>query len=266
MDPIIVSLAVYLLLGAFAGTVAGLLGVGGGLIIVPVLAAVFALQHFDTHIVMHLAIGTSLATIVVTSISSGYAHHLHGAVLWPVFIRIAPGITVGAWLGAWLASILPTESLKLIFGLFELLVAVQMAFSVKPKASTRLPNTPGLSVVGVGIGTVSTIVGIGGGTLTVPFLSWCKVSIHHAIATSAACGIPIAIAGSLGFIVVGLGTTTLPDYSTGFVYWPAFSGVILTSMLFAPLGAKLAHRLSKSKLTRIFAVFLAGLGTYMILG
>ena len=256
----------YLALGAFAGTVAGLLGVGGGLIIVPVLAALFLQQGIEPAIIMHLAVGTSLATIVITSISSVYSHHKHGAVLWKIFWRLMPGIIIGAWLGAWLASMLPTKELKLIFGVFELLVAAQMGFGIKPPASSTLPGGAGLAAAGTGIGTVSAIVGIGGGTLTVPFLTWCQIKIHNAIATSAACGLPIAVAGSIGFMVTGSAQQSLPAYASGFVYWPAFLGIVITSALFAPFGAKLAHRLSTKKLRGVFAVFLVCLGVWMLVG
>jgi len=266
IDAFLYSITAYLLLGAFAGTVAGLLGVGGGLIIVPVLAALFARQGIEPGIIMHLAVGTSLATMVVTSISSVYSHHRHGAVLWGIFWRLTPGIIVGAWIGSWLASLLPTREFKLIFGAFELLVAAQMAFGLKPPASSSVPGSIGLTTAGSVIGTVSAIVGIGGGTLTVPFLTWCQVKIHNAIATSAACGLPIAVAGSIGFMVTGSSQNSLPGYASGFVYWPAFLGIVIASAMFAPLGAKLAHRLSTKKLRVVFAMFLVGLGGWMLLG
>ena len=259
-------LGAYLVLGAFAGTVAGLLGVGGGLIIVPVLATLFQRQGMGAEIIMHLAVGTSLATIIVTSISSVYSHHKRGAVLWQVFWRLAPGIIVGAWGGAWLASLLPTKEFRYVFAVFEWLVALQMIVGFKPSVNRNLPGNIGLAAAGGGIGVVSAIVGIGGGSLTVPFLSWCRVSIHNAIATSAACGLPIAISGTLGFILVGSIHQALPSYATGFVYWPAFLGIGLASASFAPLGAKLSHRLSVKNLRGVFAVFLLGLGVWMLLG
>lgn len=266
IDAFLYSAVAYLALGAFAGTVAGLLGVGGGLIIVPVLVVLFARQGIESSIIMHLAVGTSLATIVVTSISSVYSHHRHGAVLWRVFWRLTPGIVIGAWLGAWLASMLPTREFKLIFGVFELLVAAQMAFGFKPPPSSALPGGLGLAGAGSLIGTISAIIGIGGGSLTVPFLTWCQVKIHNAIATSAACGLPIAIAGSVGFMLTGSSQLSLPNYASGFVYWPAFIGIVIASALFAPLGAKLAHRLSTKKLRGTFAVFLLGLAVWMFVG
>lgn len=265
-EALLYSFAAYVLLGAFAGTVAGLLGVGGGLIIVPVLAALFARQGMDSSIIMHVAVGTSLATIVVTSVSSVYSHHKHRAVLWGVFRRLAPGIVAGAWFGAWLASLLPTRNFKLIFGVFELLVATQMVLGIKSPPSSRLPGSLRMGAAGVLIGTVSAVVGIGGGTLTVPFLTWCQVKIHNAIATSAACGLPIAVAGSIGFIITGSMQQNLPGYASGFVYWPAFIGIVIASAAFAPLGARWAHRLSTTKLRTVFALFLLCLGVWMLLG
>jgi len=163
----------YLLLGAFSGVAAGLLGIGGGLIIVPVLVWFFHQQGVDNSVVMHLALGTSLASIVFTSLSSIWAHHKKGAVIWAVFWQLSPSIMLGAWLGAALVNFLPTKSLTLLLGLFELYVAIQMTLNIKPKPHRLLPQTAGMTAAGGGIGFISAIMGIGGGTLTVPFLVWC---------------------------------------------------------------------------------------------
>ena len=262
MDAVII----YLLLGAFAGLVAGLLGVGGGLIIVPVLVFIFTDQGLAEHLIVHLAVGTSLATIVFTSISSVRAHHQHGAVLWPVFWQLTPGIVVGAWLGAAFADVLASDQLRRFFGVFELLVAIQMTFNVKPRPHRQLPNRAGMFGAGGVIGAISAIVGIGGGTMTVPFLVWCNVAMRKAVATSSACGLPIAIAGATGFIVTGWNAIDLPAYSSGYVYWPAFLGIVIASILTAPIGARLAHRLPAAQLKRIFAILLYILGLRMLLG
>lgn len=259
------ALIVYLILGAFVGIVAGLLGVGGGLIIVPVLILLFQHYDFSAGIITHLAVGTSLATIMLTSISSVRAHHAHGAVLWPVFWQLLPGIITGTLLGALLASFISSASLKTFFGIFELVVAMQMAMELRPTATRTLPRIPGMTLAGNLIGAVSALVGIGGGTMTVPFLVWCNITMQKAVATSSACGLPIAIAGAIGFMLTGWQNPQLPAGSTGFVYWPAFAGIILTSMLTAPLGAKLAHRLPSRTLKKIFAIFLAILGIRMLL-
>jgi hypothetical protein len=264
--PIVESFILYLSLGAFAGVMAGLLGVGGGLIIVPALVAIWAASGVQSAHVMHLAVGTSLATIVLTSISSVRAHHVHGAVAWPVFWRLAPGIVVGAALGAGLAAGLPGAVLKKFFGVFELAVAVQLSLGLRPKAERGLPGPFGVSAAGGVIGVISAILGIGGGTLTVPFLTWCGVSIQKAVATSAACGLPIAVAGSLAYVAMGWNVAGLPAAAAGYVYIPALAGVAAASVLSAPLGARLAHRLSATALKRVFAVFLAALGVWMLAG
>ena len=265
MEAILSTLLFYLTLGLFAGVMAGLLGVGGGLIIVPTLAWIFHHQQVDDAIVMHLAIGTSLATIVVTSISSVRAHHRRGAVLWPIFWRLTPGIVVGAWLGAAIADALPSAVLSKVFAVFVLTVAAQMGFGAKPAPHRELPGTAGMLTAGGVIGAVSAIVGIGGGSLTVPFLTWCNIAIRQAVATSSACGLPIALAGALGFVVTGLNATGRPDWSLGYVYGPALVGITLTSMLSAPLGAKLAHTLPTEMLKKVFAAFLTLVGVKMLL-
>lgn len=266
MEAILSTLLFYLTLGLFAGVMAGLLGVGGGLIIVPTLAWIFHHQQVDDAIVMHLAIGTSLATIVVTSISSVRAHHRRGAVLWPIFWQLTPGIIVGAWLGAAIADALPSAVLSKVFAVFVLTVAAQMGFGAKPAPHRELPGTAGMLTAGGVIGAVSAIVGIGGGSLTVPFLTWCNIAIRQAVATSSACGLPIALAGALGFVVTGLNATGRPDWSLGYVYGPALVGITLTSMLSAPLGAKLAHTLPTEMLKKVFAAFLTLVGVKMLLG
>lgn len=255
----------YPLVGAFVGVIAGLFGVGGGLVIVPVLVLIFYSQGMAPALIMHLAIGTSLATIIVTSLSSVRAHHRHGAVLWPVFLKLTPGIIAGTLLGAAVVGQLPNNALRVIFGVFELLVAAQIGFGIKTAPHRQLPGRAGMNATGGVIGVVSAIVGIGGGTLTVPFLVWCNIAIRQAVATSAACGLPIAVAGTIGFIIAGWSEAQLPSWSTGYVYWPAFAGIALASVLFAPLGAKLAHTLPADKLKRFFALFLAALGLRMLL-
>ncbi|WP_455222541.1 sulfite exporter TauE/SafE family protein [Kaarinaea lacus] len=255
----------YLLVGALAGVCAGLFGVGGGLIVVPALAYVFNYLNITSASIMQLAVGTSLAVIIVTSISSVLAHNKHGAVQWVLFLKMAPFIVVGSLLGAYFASRLPSDSLKLIFGAVEMLIASQMYFEFRPEPSRVLPGLAGLGTVSSGIGFISAVVGIGGGTMMVPFLTWCNVNIHKAVATSAACGMPIAIAGSLGFILLVPHAADLPERSIGFVYWPALVGIAFASMLVAPAGARLAHRLSTHKLRRIFALFLFFIGLTMLL-
>lgn len=255
----------YIGLGVFAGVAAGLFGIGGGLLIVPALAAIFTYLGFDQTAIMHLAIGTSLASIIFTSISSVLAHHKKGAVMWPTVFKLAPGILIGATAGGLIADYIPTKGLQWFFGIFELYVAIQMTFNFKPEPSRQLPATPGTLASGGIIGMISSLVGIGGGTLTVPFLMWCNTTIHKAIATSAACGLPIALAGTLGFVISGWGEANLPEQVIGFVHLPSLLGIVCASVLFAPLGAKLAHALPVQQLKRSFAVLLYVLAFYMLL-
>jgi len=256
----------YIGLGVVAGFVAGLLGVGGGLIIVPVLIVIFQLNNFADEIIVHMAIGTSLASIVFTSMSSIYAHHFqHKAVQWDIVKRLTPGIIFGALLGAVIADFIPAKILQKFFAVFELAVAFQMALNIKAHAARTLPNLTGMTSAGTGIGVVSSIVGIGGGTLTVPFLSWCNIKIQNAVATSSACGLPIAIAGCVGFVLMGWNEIALPEFALGYVYWPAFLAIVVSSILLAPVGAWLAHRLSAAKLKRFFSLVLFILGIKMLL-
>ncbi|MGD8311945.1 MAG: sulfite exporter TauE/SafE family protein [Gammaproteobacteria bacterium] len=257
------ELLTYLLTGAVAGLMAGLLGIGGGLVIVPALAWLFAGRGFADAALMHFAVGTSLATIVPTSISSLLAHHRRGSVYWPAVRSLTPGILVGALGGAWLARAISSPGLALVFGLFEILVALQLLAGTEPAPHRTLPGSGGLAVAGTVIGTVSALLGIGGGTLTVPFLLWCRIDIRRAVGTAAACGLPIALAGAAGFAAGGLHAGVRPGSNTGFIYWPAVAGIVLASIPLAPLGARLAHWLPRQTLQRVFALLLAAIGVRM---
>ena len=257
-------IVLYLLIGGFAGMLAGLLGVGGGLVIVPFLAWAFVQQEMAQEWVMHLAIGTSLATIVVTSISSVVTHHRRDAVRWDLFWLLLPGIVLGGWVGAQWARGVDSGFLQYLFACFELLVAIQMGFGLQPVAMHAMPGWRGNSVAGGVIGSVSVLVGIGGGTMTVPWLLWNRISVHQAVATSAAVGLPIAISGGIGFVWAGWGAAGLPVWSSGFVYWPAFVGIVAMSVVMAPLGARFAHQLPAKQLKRVFALFLFLLSLWML--
>ncbi|MEW5892627.1 MAG: sulfite exporter TauE/SafE family protein [Pseudomonadota bacterium] len=246
-------LAIYLGIGLIAGFIAGLLGVGGGLILVPVLSWVYAHQGFPAEYNIHMALGTSLATIVLTSISSLRAHHGHGAVHWAIVRRITPGIVAGTLAGAIAAAWLPDFGLRVFFTLFLFYAATQMLFGFKPKAHRQLPGWPGMTLAGAVIGTVSSWVGIGGGTLSVPFMTWCNVRFQEAIGTSAAIGFPIAVSGAVGYALSGQAAAGLPAWSLGFIYLPALAAIAAMSMVSAPWGARLTHRLPVAKLKRIFA-------------
>ncbi|MFC1588977.1 sulfite exporter TauE/SafE family protein [Pseudomonadota bacterium] len=254
----------YLATGVFAGLASGLLGVGGGLIIVPVLYFIFSAQNLPAEHIMHMALATSLATIIITSISSARAHHKKKAVLWPVFLLLAPGICIGAWLGGIAASEIKTEILKPAFGVFELFVAVHLLSNRKSQQHAITLSKIKSSIGGFIIGIVSAIVGIGGGTLTVPFLHWHNISIRNAVATSAACGLPIAVFGAASYVYTSWSINNLPEQTLGYVHLPAFVFIIITSFLFAPLGAKLAHRLPENTLKKGFAIFLMLIGLKMI--
>lgn len=260
------ELIIYLLIGAMAGFAAGLFGVGGGLIIVPILYIVFTQLHYDAAVIMHLAVGTSLATIIVTSISSISAHHKRGAVMWDVFRNLAPGLALGAFLGAGIADYMSGQGLQLLIGFFAIWVAYTM-FNGASKAvdpNHHLPSKGMQILAGAGIGVASAIFGIGGGSLTVPYLSRHGVVIQKAVATSAAGGLPIAIAGALGFMWFGSNTETEIPHSIGYVHIYAFIGISIMSFMTAKLGAKVAHKLSPAMLKRCFACLLATVGVYFI--
>lgn len=250
--------------GAVAGLLAGLFGVGGGLVIVPVLVAIFEMQGFNSSIHMHLALGTSLATIVMTSMSSVLAHHRKGAVEWPVFRQLAPGLVAGSLLGAALVDLVASEHLRIAFGVGEILVAVNMLRPKHTAKNSAMPSQAGLLSAGGVIGTLAAMAGIGGGTFMIPFLSWCGMTMHRVVATSAASGLPIALAGATGYIVTGWGEPALPDYSAGYLYLPGALGVVMASVAIAPLGADLAHRLPEDKLKLALAALLAGLGIKLL--
>ncbi len=254
----------YLVLGAVGGVLAGMMGVGGGIIIVPALFFIFQAQGFPEPVLMHLAVGSSLTTVVFTAFSSTRSHHLRSAVLWPAFKDLVPGIILGALLGASIATHLPTDFLRVLFGLFELFVAIQIGFGLKPSPGRDLLARSGMLAAGAVIGCLSVVLGIAGGSLTVPFLLWCNVSMKNAVGTSSAVGLPLSLAGAAGFLVVGWNDPFLPYGSTGYLYWPAILGIIVTSMLFAPAGAWLAHNLPVKTLKRCFAAVLAIIALRMI--
>ena len=258
------EIILYLFTGAVAGLSAGLLGIGGGLVIVPILFFIFSQQAVPAEHVMHMALATSLATIIITSFASARAHHQRGAVLWPIVFSLSPGIVIGAWLGAMFASVLASDVLRPVFGLFELMVASYLLVNVKPDTHGNHITRTASFTGGTVIGSISSIVGIGGGTLTVPFLLWHDIPIRNAVASSAACGFPIAVAGTTAYIVSGWSVSGLPPYTLGFVSLPAFALIIVTSIVTAPLGASLAHKLPETTLRTVFAFVLVALGVKML--
>jgi uncharacterized membrane protein YfcA len=253
-----------LLLGCFTGFLAGLLGIGGGMLMVPFMTMLFTAQHFAPQHIVHMAVATSLATILFTSISSIRAHHARGAVRWDIVRWLAPLAFLGTVIGAQFASQLKTPWLALFFGLFVGYSALQMLSSKKVAANKTMPSNS--TVLGVGglIGFMSSLVGAGGGFITVPFLSSRNVPLHQAVASSAAMGLPIALGGLLGYIISGLQVAGLPSGAWGYIYAPALFGCAVTSVLFAPIGAKVAHTMPVAQLKKIFACLLLALAAYML--
>ncbi len=256
--------SLYLATGLFTGLLSGLLGVGGGLIMVPVLSFIFSRLGFPLAYIMQLALGTSLAVIMVTSISSSRAHHSHQNVDWAIMKNIAFGIMLGAFFGSLVAAKFNASLLKGLFIIYVFLVALQILSDYAPNPSRILPARPALNAVGIVIGWISSFVGIGGGTLSVPFLIYCNVPTKRAIGTSSAIGLPIAVAGALGYMVSGLTVVHLPTYSLGFIYLPAFIIIALASLISVPFGALLVQILSVKKLKKIFALLLIIIGFNML--
>jgi uncharacterized membrane protein YfcA len=256
--------AAYLVLGAFVGFSAGLFGIGGGTLLVPVLLFLFDAQHFPAEHLLHLALGTSMANILFTSLASMRKHHQHGAVNWRVVRDITPGILLGTGIGAVFATSISPHFLGIFFALFVYFAAAQILFDVRPHASRQLPGMAGMTITGMLTGWLSSLVSIGGGTVVVPFLLWCNVSLRHAIGTSAAIGFPVAVGGTIGYVVTGMSIHALPAYSLGFVYLPALFWVALASVITAPLGAKATHHMKTGVLRKLFALLLIALATKML--
>jgi uncharacterized membrane protein YfcA len=254
----------FLVLGAATGFAAGLLGIGGGMLMVPFITFLLVQKNFPQAVVVHMAIATSLATIMFTSISSVRAHHKRGAVSWPIVKLLAPGILIGSFIGPWIGKQMNSSALALFFGLFVAASATQMLLDRKPAGSRELPKGPGLFAAGGGIGILSGLVGAGGGFISVPFMTWCNVKIHNAVATSAALGFPIAVAGTLSNIYFGMGIPDLPAGSLGFIYLPALVVIAITSVMTAPLGARTAHNMPVKTLKKAFALMLYVLAAYML--
>lgn len=257
---------VFLGVGAVAGVIAGLLGVGGGVIMVPAMDMTFTALGYPPQTSHHVALGTSLACIVFTALSSTRAHGKRGAVRWDIVKTVAPGLLMGTLLGSWLASLLPTQPLKIFFIVFLFYVSTQMLLGFKPKPSRQLPDWKSMTLIGVGIGIVAALVGIGGGGIFVPVLTFCNVTMHMAVGTAAAIGIPVALAGTAGYIINGLGHPDLPPHTVGFISLAALAGITAMSVLTAPLGARLAHSLPVKSLKKVFALFLLAMAVRMILG
>lgn len=254
------------LVGAVAGVLAGLFGIGGGIVVVPVLYLFFRQMGIDEAYRIHLAIGTSLAIIVFTSISSLVAHHRRGAVLWPAVRVLAGGIVLGGLLGAALAHAMSFATLRTAFGLLVIVIALYIVLGYRPPPSRTLPGLTGGTLAGIAMGAIASLAGIGGGVMTNPFLLWCGAPMRNAVATAAACTFPVALSGTLGFVVSGWPVTAGVAGATGYVFWPAVAGIAVGSTLTAPLGARIAHAVPVQGLRRAFAALLVLVGLRMLLG
>lgn len=258
----------YLVLGAVAGVLAGLLGIGGGLVLVAALVWLLPTQGVPAGLAVHVALATALASIILTGLSSARAHHQRGSVLWPTVAWLVPGLLLGGWLGSLLATRLDGEWLRGFIAAYCYLAALQLGLDW-PKAKQERPDAPrgpGYSASGGFIGAISALVGIGGGSMTVPLLVWRGVRPVRAVGTSSACGVAIALASAAGYAAHGPPLGGLPAGSWGYVFVPAAVGIALASVLTAPLGTRLAHRLSGQALRRLFAIFLVLVGTSLWLG
>ena len=255
----------YLAVGAVAGTMAGVFGIGGGVVIVPALRFVFAKQHIPADVAMHLAVGTSLATIALTGASSAWGHIKRGSVKRDWFFLLLPGLGFGAIMGVLIASTLSGGVLGRLFGVFLILLALRMIMGLNPKPGQGAPTPLGVMVAGVVIGGVSALFGIGGGVLSVPWLCRWGAKLPLAIGTSAACGMPIALVGAVSFAIVGWGHPSLPEWSLGYIMWPAFLCIALTSVPFARLGVRLAHSLPPQRIRLAFGGVLLIIGARFLL-
>ena len=263
IEPIlVVQLAV---LGLVTGFLAGLLGIGGGMIMVPFISAILSGRGVEPGLAVKMAIATSMATIIFTSVSSVRAHHKKGAVRWDIVKALAPGIVLGAMVASLgVFALLKGASLYFVFAAFVAFSGSQMFLDKKPSPTRQLPGTAGLLGAGGVIGALSGLVGAGGGFVSVPFMTWCNVPMHQAVATSAALGFPIALANVVGYVIAGQGLQGVPPYSFGYLWLPALVVIASCSVLMAPLGARAAHALPVKKLKRAFAVVLFTLAIYML--
>lgn len=260
------AIAIYLLVGAAAGLMAGVFGIGGGIVIVPALVFTFLAQGFDPAVVAHLAVGTSLATIVVTGASSAWGHWRRGSVRQDWLRLMMPGLLVGGILGVLFASVLPGHALTRLFGIFAVVMALKMLLTRPPATLGREPRRWPMTSAGALIGGVSTLFGVGGGVMSVPWLSRFTSRMTEAVGTSSAIGLPIALIGTATNVVVGWGEMTLPTGATGYVMWPAFVGLMATSVPMARVGVKVAHALPARTLRRIFALLLIVVGIKLMIG
>ncbi len=260
------TIVLYLVGGAVAGTLAGLLGIGGGLVVVPFLVLMLPHQGVPDNYVMHMAVGTTLMITMCTAVSSIRAHHRSGGILWDIAKTMFPALFLGAIIGANIADSVPSRALQILFGLFALFTAAKFFIHFKPKTIRPMPNNWILRGWSLLFSSFCSLLGLSGGVLVVPYLNRHNIKMENAVATSAVGTLPIAVGGGFSFLITGLNEVGLPHYSTGYIYWPAFFGIAITTIFFAPLGAKLAHRLPEKILKRVFAIFMIVVGIDMLFG
>lgn len=254
----------YFLTGAFAGTLSGLLGIGGGVIVVPALMLVFLHLGLSHAIVMHVAAGTSLAAMVVTTASSFFAHRGRGVEITPIFKRLFPAVLFGVVSGAILADFIHSHVLRIIFGVFVFFIGLRQIFLIEVPTHRKLPGSLGMNGMGLLIGVKSGLLGIGGGVITIPFLTYCNVPMRQAIGVATLISFTIAVTGTISLSITGMNETGLPPYSWGYIYWPAVLGIVCASPFFARFGAYLSHRVHVMKLKRVFGVLLLLTGLHML--
>ncbi len=263
LDPLLI--AELILLGICTGFLAGLLGIGGGMLMVPFMTIIFSARGLGPDLAVKMAIATSMATILFTSIASVRAHHKRGAVRWDLVRTLAPGIVIGSIIASMgVFALLKGSWLAIFFAVFVGFSATQMFIDRKPAPSRQIPGTAGQLGAGGFIGFISGLVGAGGGFISVPFMTWCNVAMHNAVATSAALGFPIALSNAVGYAIAGQSAAGLPPNSLGYIWLPALLVIAVGSVFTAPLGAKAAHALPVKKLKRIFASVLYLLAAYML--
>lgn len=248
------TILILLSIGCFVGFIAGMFGLGGGGMLVPILTSIFISMQMPINSVVHIALGTSMCTIIITTYSSFRSQHKKGAVRWDLFRLIAPGVLIGTFLGTFLASKLDSLPLAIIFSIFMFLLSIQMFFSKPTASTTKLFSSKIQFLTGCFIGGVSSLMSIGGGGLTVPYLSWQNIDIKKAIGTSSSIGFPLAISGTLGYIINGWNETSLESFYLGYVYLPAVFCVAITSYFFAPLGVKMVHKIPSQNAKKLFAI------------
>ena len=253
-----------MLCGGVSGFLAGLLGIGGGMILVPFMILVFNHLHFDQSIIVHMAIASGMATILFTTTSAIWAHHKHGSIDWSLVKSFSPGLVIGSLVGgSEIFEALNTSWLSLFFAIFIVYSSIQMIINKKPKPGRELPGSLGLFSFGTFAGALSSLVGAGGAFVTVPFMLWCNVKPHVAMASSSGLGLPIAVAATIGYMFGSWGNPNLPPGSLGFIYLPAVACIVAVSIFTAPLGAKMARKLNVAQLKRIFGVMLIFLAVFM---